>query len=65
MIVGTNLYPRISDLPKEEQEPFAKFLEGQTCPYVDLFPEDMQDFYYKHDYERWKDSLKGKPVVWD
>jgi hypothetical protein len=35
----------ISDLPEEEQEPFRKFLLGQTIPEA--------DGYYEEDYRRW------------
>lgn len=47
-------FPRIRDLPEIEQEPFSKFLEYQTCPLVECIDMKDQDFYYKHDYERWK-----------
>lgn len=49
-----NQWPKIKDLPKNEQEPFREYLRGQTCPHIDGVPLDEQDVYYKHDYERWK-----------
>ena len=51
-------WPRIRDLPKEEQEPFSKWLYGQTCPFLE--GEEIQDGYYSHDYDRWK---LGLPII--
>lgn len=54
-------YPRIRDLPKEEQEPFSDWLGGQTCPVGDTkTPMSEWDWYYPWDYERWK---KGLPII--
>jgi len=50
-------FQRIRDLLESEQEPFSKFLEYQTCPLVDGIDMKDQDFYYKHDYERWKEQV--------
>lgn len=53
-------WPRIKDLPKEEQEPFKKWLRGQTCPLIEGVSINKQDGYYQSDYERWK---QGLPVI--
>lgn len=53
-------WPRIKDLPKEEQEPFRKWLGGQTVPLIEGVPMDEQDGYYEWDYKRWK---AGLPVI--
>lgn len=45
-------YPRIRNLPTEEQGPFREWLMGQTQPGGALDGEN--DFYYQHDYDRWK-----------
>ena len=47
-------WPRIRDLSKQEQEPFSKFLHGQTVPWVPGLEGKDQDFYYPWDYENWK-----------
>jgi len=47
-------WPRIKDLPKDEQKEFERFLRGQTCPYIDGLPIEEQDGYYPWDYTRWK-----------
>jgi hypothetical protein len=47
-------WPRVSNLPKEEQEPFSKWLRGQTRPYILDLPVSDQDGYYPWDYKRWK-----------
>lgn len=47
-------WPRIQDLPEEERFPFAEWLYGQTCPWVEGVPADEQDAYYPWDYQRWK-----------
>ena len=51
-------FPRIRDLPECEQVPFCKWLEYQTVPCVDDLPMDEQDFYYGHDYNKWKQLLE-------
>lgn len=56
---------RIKDLPSQEQVPFRKWLSGQTCPLIEGLPYDQQDAYYQWDYDRWKEHLKGTPVLWD
>jgi hypothetical protein len=48
------VWPRIRDLPPEEQEPFSKWLFGQTMPLDTDYPMSEQDFYYPWDYENWK-----------
>lgn len=51
-------YPKLSDLPIEEQARFRTWLSGQTLPYNTKDPEEFH--YYPWDYERWK---AGKPVI--
>lgn len=58
-------FPRIKDLPVEEQRPFLAWLQGQTCPYLKGVPYEEQDGYYIHDYEAWRQSLSGEKVSWD
>ena len=50
-------FPRIKDLPEEEQEPFSKWLRGQTRP---MNEGDPSPAYYQWDYDRWK---AGLPVI--
>ena len=57
--------PRIRNLPKAEQEPFAKWLRGQTVPHIKGVPENEQDGYYPWDYNRWKAHKRGERVLWD
>ncbi len=52
----TKHYPRIRNLPQEEQEPFRQWLMGQTRPGPSLPPEEY-DFFYQSDYDRWKTGL--------
>jgi hypothetical protein len=48
-------YPRVRDLPEKEQEPFNKWLYGQTCPVEDdTLPREEWDWYYPWDYTTWK-----------
>jgi hypothetical protein len=49
----TNEFPRIKDLPEHEQEPFSKWLEGQTVP----VRPDGEPSFYQWDYETWKAGL--------
>ena len=53
-------WPRIKDLPQDEQKPFSEWLRGQTCPWIEGLSPQEQDAYYKHDYDRWKAKL---PIV--
>jgi len=48
---------RIRDLPKEEQGPFRRWLEGQTVPLLEGLPPEEQDAYFRHDYDSWKSGL--------
>ncbi len=61
-------WPRIRDLPTEEQKPFLEYLNGKTRPLMepeeDYAPED-QDAFYQSNYDRWKAVLAGKLVIWD
>lgn len=52
------MWPRIKDLPVEQQEPFNKWLYGQTCPWIEGLPISEQDAYYPWDYERF---IAGRP----
>lgn len=53
-------FPRIRNLPLEEQEPFRQWLSGQTMPLEESVPLEEQDFYYQWDYDRWK---AGLPII--
>lgn len=55
-----NKWPRIGDLPKNEQAPFDAWLSGQTRPWIEGEDEKNQDAYYPWDYDRWK---QGKPII--
>jgi len=57
---GVYDFPRIRDLPQEEQGDFDRWLDGQTRPLIDGIPLEEQDFYYPWDYDRWK---KGLPII--
>lgn len=46
-------YPRLRDLPEDEQKPFKRWLRGQTIPLEEGVPMEDQDFYYPWDYDRW------------
>ena len=50
-------YPRIKDLSVEEQEPFDKWLTGQTCLWIEGVPREGQDAYYPWDYDHWENDL--------
>lgn len=56
-------WPRIRNLPQEEHEPFMKFLEGQTRPWIDGEPESEQDGYYNCDYLNFKQVPASR--YWD
>lgn len=58
-------WPRIKNLPKNEQKPFRKWLSGQTCPLIDGLAYEEQDAFYPWDYDQWKRHLKGEKVMWD
>ena len=47
---------RVQHLPKDEQFPFSKWLDGQTRPWIDGIPEIQQDGYFPWDYETWKEG---------
>jgi len=49
-------WPRIRDLPQEEQAGFRKWLYGQTVPIIPAIPMEEQDGYYPWDYETWKNK---------
>lgn len=44
-------WPRVQDLPTEEQEPFSAWLSGQPVP--------IQGGYFLGDYVRWKESSRS------
>lgn len=54
--LGKLQWPKIEDLPKDEQELFEKWLQGQTVP----VRTDGKAAYFDEDYRRWK---AGKRVV--
>ena len=53
----TTEWSRIKDLPEEEREPFARWLAGQTRPWIEGVPPEEQDGYYQVDYETWRAGL--------
>jgi hypothetical protein len=65
-VKGEN-YIVIPELPKEEQEPFNKWLSGQTCPLVEAEGENKFKCAYIGDYRQWKTAwAKGRVAkVWD
>lgn len=48
------MHNRLRNLPAEEQGPFWEWMMGQTRPFVEGIPQEDQDFFYEHDYQRWK-----------
>ena len=56
-------YVRISELPENEQEPFRKWLIGQTLPFIPNL--EPQDAVFAWDYERWKRANRGELVAFD
>lgn len=53
-------FPRIRDLPPEEQKPFRAFLCGQTIPWLSGVLREEQDGYYPWDYENFKRKPKDR-----
>lgn len=51
-------YPRISDLPIEEQAQFERFLNGRPRPLLEFMDE-----YFPWDYENWKRKPQNR--YWD
>ena len=51
-------YPRLRELPQEEQEPFWEWMQGQTRPSVDGLPDEDQDYFFPCDYAQWKAGLE-------
>ena len=51
---GAPTWPRIRNLPPEEQEGFALLIAGLTRPYIEGEPREEQDGYYPRDYQEWK-----------
>jgi hypothetical protein len=58
-------HPRLRDLTEPERAIFKEWLRGQTVPVDDSLPDEEQDFYYRHDYEIWKESRIAGWQVWD
>ena len=55
-------WPRVSNLPPQEQEPFSFWLAklGATRPVLEGVDDDEQDGYYDAFYQQWKDELAAK-----
>ena len=54
-------YIVISDLPIEQQEPFKKWLIGQTCPAIDTEGKNKYNCAYVWDYKYWlSEWVNGK-----
>ena len=51
---GAPTWPRIRNLPAEDQEPFYRWLISQIQPIIEDEPVAEQDAYYTGDYLRWK-----------
>lgn len=61
-------WPRTKDLPEIERVIFKHWLSGQTRPLIDGVPDDEQDAYFEHDYQRWKEQgqrLEQGGADWD
>ena len=58
------MYPRVRDLPRDEQDAFKGWLRDQTRPLIDGEPMEEQDAYYEEDYDRWNDYRSGKLMSW-
>lgn len=56
-------YIRMSDLPPEEHAAFAKWIDGQTRPWIDGL--EPMDAVYVHDYEDYLRYRQGKSILWD
>jgi hypothetical protein len=55
--VEDRIWPRIKDLPIDQQEPFNAWLSGQTCPFIEGVKIADQDAYYPWDYDRFARGL--------
>lgn len=53
-------WPRIRNLPENEQKPFSEWLKGQTTPYLRDEEPENQDGYFAEDYKKWKNNL---PII--
>jgi hypothetical protein len=51
-------YVVIAKLPIEQQEPFKKWLIGQTCPAMDCEGENKFNCAYVWDYNDWLNAWK-------
>jgi len=61
-----NAYVVITRLPPEQQEPFRKWLDGQTVPIVPEEGIHADDCAWSHDYRHWLSNwLDGRdaPVM--
>ena len=58
-------WPRLRDLPEPQRSLFADWLAGQTRPEVKGVPDADQEFYYSHDYDRWKNLQRVGWEAWD
>lgn len=52
-------YVVISELPIEQQEPFKKWLIGQTCPAMGNEGENKYNCAYAWDYKHWLEAWKN------
>lgn len=48
---------RLRDLPDRERDLFWEWMYGQTRPFEDGLPDEDQDFFFPHDYDRWRAGL--------
>lgn len=58
-------WPRVRDLPEDEQEKFELYLgvENIARPLLEGLEMDEQDGFFPEDYEIWK--MENKPLQWD
>lgn len=46
-------YVVIAELPQEQQEPFNKWLIGQTRPAIETEGDNKYNCAYRWDYDKW------------
>lgn len=60
-------WPRLRDLPESERQAFTNWICEQTRPIEPSLPEteEYQDFYFRHDYYRWRETREStRRVLW-
>ena len=59
---GAPTWPRVRNLPTEEQEPFYEWLRDKARPVIEGKPPREQDAYYTGDYRDWKRREELEPL---